>query len=84
MTAADHPPPATCPRRRKADPRSRPSSFEEPATTEGYEDPGTDIAPTRLDAPLDPHAPTRTPSSAEGCSLPDEDMPETVDFDGTA
>lgn len=57
--------------------------FEEPAAAEDREDPGTDVAPSRLDAPVDPHAPTRSPS-AEGCGLPDEDGPEARDFDGTA
>jgi nitroreductase len=48
--------------------------FEEPATTETREDPGTNVAPTRCDAPLDPHAATRT-ASLEGCGLPAEDAP---------
>ena len=45
--------------------------FEEPATTEAREDPGTDVAPTRYDAPLDPHAPVRT-GSLEDCGLTEE------------
>ena len=57
--------------------------FEEPAATEDREDPGTDVAPSRLDLPIDPRAPTRT-SSPQGCGLPDEDRPESTDFDGTA
>ena len=57
--------------------------FEEPAAAEDREDPGTDVAPSRFDLPIDPHAPRRTPSP-EGCSLPDEDAPEATDLDGTA
>jgi len=56
--------------------------YEEPAATEDREDPGTDVAPSRLDVPIDPRAPTRTPSP-RGCGLPDEDRPESTDFDGT-
>lgn len=48
--------------------------FEEPAVTEAREDPGTDVAPTWYDAPLDPNAPTRTPS-LEGCRPLGEDAP---------
>lgn len=48
--------------------------FEKPAATEASEDPGTDVAPTRYDAPLDPNAPTRTPS-LEGCGPLGEDAP---------
>ncbi len=55
--------------------------FEEPAATEDREDPGTDVAPTRYDAPLDPHAIVRRPS-LEGCGPPDEDAPEAADLDG--
>jgi nitroreductase len=57
--------------------------FDEPAAAEDREDLGTDIAPSRLDAPVDPRAGTRTPS-LEGCSLPDEDRPEAADFDAMA
>jgi hypothetical protein len=56
--------------------------FGEPVAAEDREDPGTDIAPSRFEAPIDPHAPTRARSS-ESCSLADENMPE-VDLDGTA
>ena len=48
--------------------------FEEPAATEADEDPGTNVAPVRYDAPLDPHAPTRT-SSLESCGPPEERRP---------
>jgi len=58
------------------------AEFEEPAAAEDREDLGTDVAPRRLDVPIEPHAPTRTPLP-EGCSLPDEGKPEASDFDGT-
>jgi nitroreductase len=57
--------------------------FEEPAAFADREDLGTDVAPSRLDAPLDPLAATRAPSP-EGCSLPDEERAEAADFDATA
>jgi hypothetical protein len=57
--------------------------FEEPAATEDREDPGTDVAPSRLDLPIDPQA-LRRAVSPDCCSLPDEDGPEATDLDGTA
>lgn len=55
--------------------------FEEPVAAEDREDPGTDVAPSRFDVSIDPHAPTRTTTSPQGCELPDEDRPEAMDFD---
>jgi nitroreductase len=49
-----------------------PWRFEEPAATEAREDPGTNVAPSRYEAPLDPRAPTRT-ASLEACGPPEED-----------
>jgi hypothetical protein len=57
--------------------------FEEPAAAEDREDLDTNVAPSRFDAPIDPHAPTRSPSP-QVCGLPDEHRPEPGDFDGTA
>jgi hypothetical protein len=57
--------------------------FEEPSIAEDREHLGTDVAPSRLDLPIDPHAPRRA-VSPECCSLPDEDGPEATDLDGTA
>jgi len=54
--------------------------IEEPVAAEDREDPGTDVAPSRFDVSIDPHAPTRT-TSPQGGELPDEDRPEAVDFD---
>jgi hypothetical protein len=60
----------------------REQEFEEPAAAEDREHPGTDVAPSRFDLPIDPHAPRRT-VSPECCGLPDEDKPQATDLDGT-
>jgi hypothetical protein len=57
--------------------------FEEPAAAEDREDLGADVAPSRLDVPIDPHAPRRA-ISPECCSLPEEERPEATELDGTA
>jgi len=49
----------------------------------GRGDLGTDAAPSRLNQPIDPHAPRRN-IWPECCSLPDGDRPEATDLDGTA
>lgn len=54
--------------------------LDEPAAAD-REDLGTDVAPSRFDAPVDPRA-ARAPSP-EGCSLPDENRPDAADFDAT-
>jgi nitroreductase len=54
--------------------------FDEPAVTQYREDPGTDVAPSRFDIPVDPRTPSIRTPSPEGCSLPDEDRPEAADF----
>jgi nitroreductase len=46
--------------------------FEEPAVTEAFDDPGTDVAPSRYDEPLDPLAPRRVPSPETCGPLSDE------------
>ena len=57
--------------------------FEEPAAAEDREDLSTDVAPSRLDVPIDPHTPRRA-VSPECCSLPDEERPEATALDRTA
>jgi nitroreductase len=55
--------------------------FEEPAATAMRDDPGIDVAPTRYDAPPDPHAPARS-ASLEACGASGDDIPAAADLDG--
>jgi nitroreductase len=65
-------PPAGCDADTAAALQPKGWEFEEPAATEAREDPGTNVAPGRHDAPLDPQAPIRT-SSPECCGPPADD-----------
>jgi nitroreductase len=65
-----NPSPQRAAQRCRTQPESR--QFDEPTATETPEDPGTNVAAARYDAPLDPSAPTRTPSP-EACGPLGED-----------